>query len=221
METAFASNLIKYLELLAGITGLLCYYKKQHVIWLAFAIFLICLFGMEELGTWFTKNKMYDQNTFLYKWVVIPSLFTMYHIVYYYIAVKKIRLFVLASGILLLLLALFENVVWSEKRFFSITLTVSYGCLSVLILSLTYFFQLIKSEDILHFKRLMPFWFCLGLFVFYLGAFPYLALFNSMSSSKNNDVSQFFRWVFIALNWIMYILFTIGFIWSKPKSQHL
>jgi hypothetical protein len=221
MGAALASNLIKYLELLAGITGIICYYRTPKSIWLVFAAFLISLYGLEELGSWMGRNKMYEENTHLYKWIVIPALFVMYHIVYFSITIKKLRPIVLASGILFLLLAIFENLFLKDEHFFSISLTLSYGCLSVLLLSLFYFFQLIKSEEILYFKRLMPFWFCVALLIFYLGSFPYLTFFNSMSISKNRETAAIYRWIFIALNWIMYILFSIGFICSKPKSEPL
>lgn len=218
MKTAFASNLIKYFELLAGITGIICYSKKRNSIWFAFAVFLVCLYGLEELGNWFGKNKLYLQNTNLYKWVVVPSLFLMYHVLYYSITLKNIKPFVLISAVLFLSSAFFENVFLNKEHFYSISLTISYGCLSVLILSLSYFFLLIRSDDILHFKRLMPFWFCLGLLVFYLGSFPYLTFFNSMADLKTRNAYFIYRWIFIFLNWIMYLFFTIGFIWSKPKS---
>jgi hypothetical protein len=218
MNTAFASSLIKYIELLAGITGVICYYKKQNTTWFTFAVFLISLYCMEQLGSWFIIKEMYVQNTYLYKWIVIPALFTMYHIVYFSISTKKIRPLVIMSAILFLLFALFENIFWSKAHFYSISLTLSYGCLSVLLLSLSYFYQLLKSDQILHFKHSMPFWFCLGLLIFYLGGFPYLTFFNSMSIAKNQGIAQIYRCIFISLNWIMYLLFTIGFIWSKPKQ---
>jgi len=39
MNIAFASSLIKYFELLAGITGVICYYRKQNTTWFTFADF--------------------------------------------------------------------------------------------------------------------------------------------------------------------------------------
>lgn len=219
MNTAMASNLTKYLELLAGITGIICYIKKRNSIWFAFAVFLFFLYGFEELGSWFGKNKMYLLNTNLYKWMVIPSLFLMYHVVYFSFNPKKNKPLILASLILFLSLVCLENIFLSKEHFYSISLTLSYGCLSVLFLSLSYFFSLISSDDILFFTRLMPFWFCLGLLVFYLGSFPYLTFFNSMAELKTRNAYHIYRWVFIFLNWIMYLLFTIGFIWSKPKSS--
>lgn len=219
MKTATASSLIKYLELTAALTGMFCYYKKRRSIWFAFAVFLLFLFSMEMLGTWLGQQKMFLQNTRLYKWLVVPALFIMYHTVFYTILKKKvIRKSVIISGAVFIAIALFENVFWNQKHYYSLSLSISIGCISVLTYTLLYFFQLLKSDSLLHFKKLMPFWFCIGLLIFYLGGFPYLTFFNSMAISHNKDIVQAYRWIFIILNYIMYLLFTLGFIWSKPKQ---
>ncbi|MBP6433019.1 MAG: hypothetical protein KA319_14755 [Ferruginibacter sp.] len=217
MKTADASNLIKYIELLAGFTGIICYRKNRKSIWFAFAVYLLVLYGMEELGTWFGKQKLRKENTILYKWIVVPSLFFMYHMLYYYIVQVKYKKFVIVSGILFLALALFENIFWNKEHFYSISMSISYGCLAVLFFSLLYFFDLVKGDNLLHFKRLMSFWVCTGLLIFYLGSFPYLTFFNSMAISKTSSIAVMYRWIFIFLNYTMYILFTIGYICSKPK----
>lgn len=221
MKTATASSLIKYFELLAGLTGIFFFYRKKESIWFAFAVFLVLLFGMESLGTWFAKNKMYLHNTNLYKWIAVPSQFIMYHFIYYKIVPEKFRRIVILSGLLFLLFALYENIFLKEQHFYAISLTISLGCISVLFFGLAYFFELLKSNHILGFKQQMAFWFCAGLLVFYLGSFPYLTFYNSMSNSENVNIARLYkvyRWIFIFLNYIMYLLFTIGFTWSRPKS---
>ncbi len=218
MTTEFATNIVRYFELLAGLTGIICYYKKRQSIWFTFAVFLICLFGFETLAHWFGNHKMYEYNKNLYKWMVIPYIFTMYHIAFYKIVNIPYKFIAIFSCALLLLLAIFENLFLAKEHSFSISLTLSFGCLSILFFSLVYFFQLLKSNDILHFKRLMPFWFCIGVFIFYLGNFPNLTFYNSLAISKNEMASHIFRWAFIILNYLMYILFTIGFICSRPKQ---
>jgi hypothetical protein len=214
MKAAFASNLIKYLELMAGLTGTVCFYRKAKSVWLAFAVYLILLYGMEELGSWYGKNKMYAQNTSLYKWLVVPSLFTIYYFVFHSFTKKSATVL---CGTIFILLALFENIFWSENHFYAISLSISFGCVSILFLSLVYFFQLLKSNSILDFKSQMPFWFSTGLLTFYLGCLPYLTFFNSIAISNERAFVEAYRWVFIILNYTMYILFTIGFICSKPK----
>ena len=217
MTTAFADNLIKYFELIAGLTGIVFYFKKRRVIWFAFAVFLVCLFGMEVLGQWLGQQKMVIANTNLYKWFIIPLLFTSYHLMYYSFSSKKVKPFIIYSLFVFILMALIENLYLSKQHFYTISITLGYGCTAILLFSLNYFFWLLKDDALLHYRYSMPFWFCTGLLVFYLGSFPYLVLFNSLGFSVNKAAYNLFRWCFIFLNYIMYLLFTIGFLWSKPK----
>jgi hypothetical protein len=217
MTLQIASNLIRYFELLAGLTGIVCYYKNRQSVWFLFSIFLLCLFGFESLGHWYSTQKMYSYNTILYKWIVIPLLFLMYHLCFYNSISKKYKPIIIISYCIFFTLALLENLFLAEKHYYSISFTLSYGCIAILFFSLVYFYDLVKSDEILIFKKLMPFWFSLGLLIFYLGDFPDLFFVNYLANIRGTSLGIAFRWVFIFSNYIMYLLFTIGFICSKPK----
>lgn len=217
MTTEFATNLVRYFELLAGLTGIVCYYKKQQSIWFWFAIFLLCLFGFESLGHWFGTHKLYKYNTIMYKWIVVPLIFLVYHLCYNRILVKKYKPAVIVSFCIFTILALFENLMLAGKHYYSISFAISYGSIAISFFSLVYFFQLVKSDDILYFKKLMPFWFCLALLLFWVGSLPDLFFINSFGNNVKTTLAIAYRWIFIILNYIMYLLFTIGFICSKPK----
>lgn len=218
MKTAFASNLIKYFELLAGLVGIICYYRKPKSPWFAFAVFLVLLFGMEILGGVFVKAKLRGYNTIMYKWFTIPAIFMVYHYLYYSFAIQKAKPFIFISAVIFMIITIIENIFLGKQHFYTISITISYGCLSVLLFSLNYFFMLIKSSEILRFSKLMPFWFCIALLLFYLGSFPYLTFFNSMAIAKNREAFNLYKWIFIYLNWAMYLLLATGFICSRPKS---
>ena len=218
MKALFASNLIKYFELIAGITGIICYYKRPKTIWFAFALYLIALFCMEFYGAWLGNIRMYVQNTHLYKWIVVPSLFIMYHFVFYAIINNPKKRLVLAGALLFTLIAGLENIFWNAEHFYTISLSISVGCLLILTYTFIYLFQLMKSTDILGFTEQPAFWFCIALLIFYLGCFPYLTFFNSMSIAKNKNIYDLYRWGFIILNYLMYGLFIIAFLCNKQKS---
>jgi hypothetical protein len=217
MKTSTASGLILYFELLAGIVGILIYYKQKKSVWLMFAVFLVLLFGMEMLGKWLAENKMRPLNSLWYKWVVVPSFFYIYHVVYYYILPKKYTKWVVISCSAFILSTIFENLFLSKEHLYAISTSLSIGCLAVLLFSLVYFFELLKSNRLLNYYKEMAFWFCTGLFICYLVNFPSLTFANSLGLKKGSSLAVVYRWVFIFLNYIMYLLFTIGFICSKPK----
>lgn len=217
MNQSFASHLIPIFELIAGITGIYCYAKNRNTFWFWFAIFLLCLFGLEELAGWFGKHKMYDYNVRLAKWVTLPFWLGVTHIMFYITATEKIKRFAIINFVNFVVITLYEILIIGKEHYFTNSLSLSYSCLAVLFFCMLYFFGLVKSKELLHFKTQMAFWFYLGLFVFFLGCFPYLTFFNSLAISKNRDAASMYRWIFIFLNYIMYLLFTIGFICSKPK----
>lgn len=211
------TNYIKYLELLAGIVGVIVYSKKMKSVWFAFAASLIVLHFLEQLGQWFAKKELYSYNTSLYKWVVIPFLFSMYHFVYYKISTGKVKAFVAFALAAFLLVVFAENIFLKQLHFFSISLSLGIGCISVLIFSLLFFNSLMKSDLILSFPKNMSFWFCSALFIFYIGCFPYLAFFNSLAKPEYQNIQITYRWIFGVLNYLMYTLFIVGFICSRPK----
>jgi hypothetical protein len=218
MTTEFATNLVRYFELLAGLTGVVCYFKKRQSIWFAFAVFLICLFGFETLGHFFGTHKMYKYNTIMYKWIVVPLIFLVYHLCYHRILLKKYKPIVIISFCIFATLALLENLFLAGKHYFSISFTIGYGSIAISFFSLIFFNQLVKGDDILNFKNLMPFWFCLALLLFWVGSLPDLFFINTFGDNIKTALAIAYRWIFIFLNYIMYLLFTIGFICSKPKQ---
>ncbi len=212
-----ASGLIKYFELIAGIIGVIAYYRNKGSFWFAFALYLVLLFGMEYTGYQLLKNGMYKQNTLLYKYVIIPSLFCAYHFLFYHL-LKKHKLKVLISLGIFLVIALVENLLLSQQHYFSISMALAYGALAVVACSIVYLLNLVKTDEVLKFNTNMGFWFCIAILLFYVGSIVKLTFFNSLVFPKNSTIATFFNWIFIVLNYIMYFLFTIGFICNKPKQ---
>ena len=88
----------------------------------------------------------------------------------------------------------------------------------MLILILSYFFQLVTSNSILNFKNNMLFWVCLGMLLYYLGTFPYFGLRNTFATNFQ-DVFNTYTYIAYFLNALMYLMFTISFIWGKPNIE--
>jgi hypothetical protein len=102
-----------------------------------------------------------------------------------------------------------------EKWWFS-SFSYTIGNIILLGLILSCLYKIIKSDDILQFRASMMFWVCLGLLFFYLGSLPFFGLWNYLN---NNHPAIFDNYWYIqmALNYLMYFTFSLGFIWHKPK----
>ncbi len=62
----------------------------------------------------------------------------------------------------------------------------------------------------------MLFWVSLGLLLYYLGAFPYYGLRNVLARDFQG-VYITYTYIVYVLDILMYLMFTISFIWGKPN----
>jgi hypothetical protein len=211
---------LKILEAIAAITGFIYFKKIRKTPWQWFPVFLLLIVLSELLGHYLvaTGNKIYNRN--LYHYLVIPGEFIFYFWLFYKYHLSK-KLFI--SCITLYLLAWgFDTWILNQDAYkvpywFS-SLSYSVGNLVLVILILKYFLQLVNSNSILFFKSSNLFWVSTGLLVFFLGTFPYFGLRNLL---HKNYTQTFWTYTYIMfyLNYFMYIMFSISFIWGKPNSK--
>jgi vacuolar-type H+-ATPase subunit I/STV1 len=88
------------------------------------------------------------------------------------------------------------------------------GSIFLIISILFYFIELLKSEKILVFHRLLLFWISVGLILFYAGTIPFMLKWNGYMLIPG--VHDLFLIVYI-LAITMYLIFSFGFIWSKKE----
>lgn len=217
MNLIDATNCIKFFELGAAIIGFLYYRKLNGSFWKYLPVFLLVLFCLECYGQFLGEHKNYNANINLFKLVVVPLLFSFYSFIFYNILLKK-RVLLICVGLVLFLLSLiFEYTIL--KIFHPFYASLSMGIVNVffLIYCILYYVELINSEELITFYRLLSFWFCTGILVFYLGCLPYFGLYNLLATKFYKSLFLPYTWIFVGLNYIMYTFFIVGFIWSKKK----
>lgn len=217
MNLIDATNNIKYFELIAAIIGVINFKKIRGTHWKFFPLFLFILFCLECYGQFLSNNNNYKANINLYKLIVIPFLFCYYNFIFYNILIKK-RHTLFGLGLILFVLSLiFEYTIFKTSHPFYASLSLGITNVFFLIYCVLYYIELINSEALITFYKLMPFWFCTGMLVFYLGCLPYFGLYNILATKFYNSIFLPYTWVFVTLNYLMYSLFSIGFIWTKKK----
>nr|MBK9653417.1 hypothetical protein [Bacteroidota bacterium] len=107
-----------------------------------------------------------------------------------------------------------EKYNFDNADYFFESLSYTVGNLFILVYIIIYFIDLVRSENILKFNQLTTFWIALGMLIFYLGTFPFYGLYNELT--KNLVIFIPAAWVATSLNYIMYLMFTVGLIWGKP-----
>lgn len=211
------SQFAKYLivpETIAAITGCLTWkkWKQSYLKW--FVIYLHVIVVCEICNRLdFIQNNASVANVFKYV-VPIEVLFINWFFSKAFVFNKRVLIFI---GLILYILSwIAENTFLTGTGYFFKSLSYTLGNLFISIYVILFFVEFVKSDKILGYKKMAVFWIVLGMLLFYLGTFPFYGLYNEIV--KNRTLFRSVAWVAISLDYCMYLLFTIGFIWGKPHS---
>ena len=200
-------------ELLAGITGLIYWKKLRGSYWQYFPIYLLSIAGLETINYLIPISLRGPLAIYF----IIPFEFLFMYWLFYKTLNSRPKL--VWTGVFIYVSALiFELINDAHPIGKDVFLSFSYtiGNIVLLVFILYYFYDLVNSDRILTFYHEQMFWVALGLLLFYLGAFPYFGMYNYL---RNNYMSLLFSytWIVIFLDYIMYLLFVVSFIWRKTN----
>jgi hypothetical protein len=211
-----AAELILFLfEILAFVASMYTFKKLPEPYLKVFVGLLGFIVLSEVLGKLFKYSIANTSiNVIWYGFISIPIQF----ITYYWLYSKRVKnrlLFIIPSStyVLSLLINLLMN--WGEEYIFpSVTYTI--GNILLLIVIFRYLYLLMNSNDILHFKRDPFFWISIGQLIFYLPTIPFYFF---MYQLYNTDVNFYINYYYFAigLNCIMYVFYTLSFIWKRTN----
>jgi hypothetical protein len=205
------------LELLAGIIGFVYWQRVKNSYWKWFPVYLAFIILGEMAGNYLNHTKEYLLKRDMINYIVIPAEFIFFYWVYLQNANTQKRKYLILSCFLVYLLSFIaDQLFFSGKKLFFLSFSYSIGNLTLLVAIIAFYIQLAGSNDIMQFKKIRLFWVSLGLLIFYLGTLPYFGLFRLLFYEFKSTY-VIYTYVMFACNWIMYILFTISFIWARPK----
>lgn len=209
------------LEFLACITGFIYWRKIKNSYWKWFPVYLAIIVAAEMTGNYLnivgTKSAI-QLKLNIFNYAVIPLEFLFFQWIYLKNANNK-----KAFGLVIFCMALYiagffvDQFYFFNKKYFFSSFSYCIGNLALLVCIISYFIQMSRSNDIIHFRSNMIFWVSLGLLIFYLGTFPFYAFFWEIWN-HHKLTFKVYTYVSLICNWIMYSLFIVSFIWSKPKS---
>ncbi len=213
-------NILRIAELAACIAGFVFYKKYNHTAYRQFSYYLLFIVLAEFAGRYFEYFNYQTANKVLYTYLVIPIEFLFFFWLFNrtFVNVKDKRL-PLASGIIYIACWLVDILFLKDKLlwfFYSFSYTI--GNLFLLVLIFRYYMRLITTDAILNFRQDMMFWISGGLLLFYLGTFPFYGLLNVLTK-RYIQLTIAYSYVVVTLNCLMYLMFTLGFIWSNPNSK--
>lgn len=156
------------------LTLLLCFvlYKnyKSNTYYKYFMLYLLVIIVFDLLAEFiFVRDNVTLFNVYTF------FEFNLFALIYYQLIKEKIRLFILKA-----LMIIFNTVYFLSFYFdFYILYTIPLEGVFNSIIIILFFVDLLNSDEILNYKKLLSFWISVGFLIFYLTSVPFWSLYYS------------------------------------------
>jgi len=230
------SFIIKLLEFLAAITGLIYYknYKSQAVKY--FIFFLVYVVFLELIGSYpiyFYKIKSLNylreslRGTYFFRNYWWYTLFwkigaVLFYSFYYYRVLEKIKskTIIKYSGLFFLIISLLY-IIFSWPLLFKswIPLVDIFGGIIILECVFLFFYEILNSDKILIFHKSLTFYISLAILFFWLIKTP-LVFYEIYFNVEDINYIEMKGLINISTVFFMYGVFIFGFIICNPKTKN-
>lgn len=203
-------------EGISCITGFIYFKKLKNTFWVYFPFYLLTIVCAEITGVYLIKDNAV--NDIFYTWFVMPVEFIFFIWLYYqYFKQSRYKKIPFIGGVLYLLGCLFSLVLLRHNsNYWQLPVSYMTGIIVLLCLNILFFAHLFMGDNILSFRGNTMFWVSIGLLVFYLVSSPFFILRTTLYR-QYREIFWLYYYIQFAVNILMYILFSIAFIWGKHR----
>lgn len=232
-ESILSTSYINVLELLAAIAG--CIYLKRiaprdftkHLVTLLWVTVVVEIFAHYTAIAYysnyrflsFVQNTPFERNYWLYNIFTIYQFFVLVSFFRSKLQSQAVKRVLKVLLVLFLLISVFSNF-WFDWYFTShspvilitgsLILFASIGC---------YYLEILRSDKILYFYKLLPFYISVGVLVFFLCVTP-LFIYSTYFKSSNGTYILLHKVILYTTNTFMYGFFIYGFLrCSRTKNS--
>lgn len=198
----------------SAIFGIINFGKYNNIKGKIFTSFLVITAITEFLGMHFSIS--YPVINRMAYFIYIPlNYFLWFYFFTQLLTNQKIVKMLLVVFIFFYLYDLME-IILNKKDYSATNLKTSYYCgaISLLLLSVQYFRELLNSNLIIHNHRILYFWTTLGLVIIWIVYIPIMVVLNHQVVK---DSYIFFKSLTIFINVLGNLCFIIGILWSQKK----
>lgn len=205
------------LEFISALVALYYLPKLKQNYWKWFSLYLILVF-LQEVFWKFAPNDIFSfRKQDYYAFFGIPIQYLFFYWLYASKSLNKKKLYYACCIVYIFTFVPLELYEQKIKTISTINLTI--GSIIIIFLVVLEFLKQIKNEDILEFKKNKMFYINLGMILFYVGTYPFLAFYDELLKEPNISLWNSYYLYFLVSNCIMYLLFIASFIWGKHQSQ--
>jgi hypothetical protein len=207
--------ILVYLSIASGIFPLLAAlynYRQLDRVLKLFALLCLVSASFDTLEAILSRMQVHNNCPLFHLYNVFAVLFYMaiYYRAFYQVTLKKIVLILGAS----VLVAIICNAIFIEGIWTYPSISNTIICMLMIILSLTYFYQLLTRQEFIHIEKQGLFWINAGiLFYFSINIFLFM-LYNKISVSVRTD----YYMIQSGANIIANLLYSVGLLCKPQKT---
>jgi hypothetical protein len=202
---------------ISAIFGIINFDKYRNKKGKILTSFLIITATTEFLAAYFSIS--YREISSMAYFIYIPlNYFLWFYFFSQLLSNQKIVKILLVVFIFFYVYDLIEIII-NKKDYDATNLKTSYYCgaISLLLLSMQYFRELLNSNLIIHNHRILYFWTTLGLVIIWIVYIPIMVVVNHQVFK---DSYIFFKSLTIFINVLGNLCFIIGILWSQKKYNN-
>lgn len=224
-------HLLEFIAALAGSYYIYCRKTVNKNIWYL-VIFLWIILLVEIIGIYaqyayysnyeylsFIENTPFERNYWLYN---IKNIFNYLVYIYFfksYLKTKKLQNF-MNFAVLFFFITAIVNLVISDVFFRAHSSYIAMLGSTLLLISIGgYFYEFLKSDEILRFKYSLPVYVALGLLIFELTISPLKIYSNYFNENVSPEFVSLFNSAILFTNVWLYSFFTFGFLICSLKKN--
>jgi hypothetical protein len=209
-----------FIELISYISSLRAFRLDMPVLFKQFSFFLLFIVLVEGFAFSWSRG--------LYKYTSLGqinhSFYNIFHFLiylfylYFFHSVLKSPGIKYAIKIISAVYIVFVmiNLVFGQGLFVLNSYTELFNTFIMVFLSISYYYQLLKAEEIVPVRNDLVFWISTGVLIHHLASMMSLFMINIINAfPKGKSQGIYLIVIFSAM--VMYLCFTIGFLWTKKK----
>lgn len=229
--SSIVNYLINVLEVCTAIIGTLYYRKNKEqdtsvkylvlLLWITvffefFAVLRFAIITFKQL--FFLKGTIFENNTWIYNILIVLS-YILYITYFRYNLANKLFRKVLMVLVGIFAISTISNLFISDVFFSELsTLTDVLGSIILLLSVLFYFYEVLLSEKVLIFYKLLAFYVAIGALIFHLTITP-IDIYFEYAKDSDSNFFKFRGFVLRSANIFMYTCYAIGFIVCLRKNK--
>ncbi|WP_435579151.1 hypothetical protein [Gilvibacter sp.] len=230
----FVVVLVICLELIAAFAGL--YHIKRHQVgtYTKYVVYVLFFVAITEIVAYILpglidrevailgalKGTRFESNLWIHNLQLIVT-FGFFAAFFRSRLKRGFLASIIKWGVIVYVVSAIANLIFTDIMFTGISnYTYIVGSIFLLICILIYYFELLKSDNILRFSTSLTFYISVGLLIYYLCITPLFIYGRYYYQIESGEAfKQFYLYTLAVANVIMYGTFTLGFILCKPQTN--